>query len=71
MAEPPPTEAALIRMTDGGLIPGGGPSDGFTPLPADSTTAASRPGAPDDIAIATATCSADSRSDGSATVAAA
>jgi prephenate dehydratase len=34
------TEAALIRMTDGGLIPGGGPSDGFTPLPADSTTAA-------------------------------
>lgn len=34
------TEAALIRMTDGGLIPGGGRSDGFTPLPADSTTAA-------------------------------
>jgi prephenate dehydratase len=34
------TEAALIRMTDGGLIPGGARLDGFTPLPADSTTAA-------------------------------
>jgi prephenate dehydratase len=33
------TEAALIRMTDGGLIPGGGSSE-ITPMATDSTTAA-------------------------------
>jgi prephenate dehydratase len=33
------TEAALIRMSDGGLIPGGGSSE-ITPMATDSTTAA-------------------------------
>ena len=34
------TEAALIQMVDRGMMPAGGPSDGVTPLPADSPTAA-------------------------------
>jgi prephenate dehydratase len=34
------TEAALIQMTDCGMVPGRGSPDGLTPLPADSTTAA-------------------------------
>ncbi len=34
------TEAALIRMVDCGMVPGGEPSDEVTPLPSDSTTAA-------------------------------
>ncbi|HKV21358.1 MAG TPA: prephenate dehydratase [Mycobacterium sp.] len=34
------TEAALIRIADGGMVPGGSASDDLTPLPTDSTTAA-------------------------------
>jgi prephenate dehydratase len=34
------TEAALIRMSDGGMIPDGGSSGHLTPVPTDSTTAA-------------------------------
>ena len=34
------TEAALLRITDSGMVPGSGPSDEFTPVPADSTSAA-------------------------------
>ena len=34
------TEAALIQMTDNGMVPGGGASGGLTPVAADSTTAA-------------------------------
>lgn len=33
------TEAALIRMADDGMVPGGGPSTGVEPLPKDSTPA--------------------------------
>jgi prephenate dehydratase len=34
------TEAALIAMAGGGMVPGSGPSNEVTPLPTDSTTAA-------------------------------
>jgi prephenate dehydratase len=34
------TEAALIRMANDGMVPGSAASDGVTPLPTDSTTAA-------------------------------
>jgi prephenate dehydratase len=34
------TEAALIRMADGGMVPGHGPSQEVTPVPTESTTAA-------------------------------
>jgi prephenate dehydratase len=34
------TEAALIRIAESGMVPGGGASDEVTPLPIDSTTAA-------------------------------
>ena len=34
------TEAALLRITESGMVPGSGPSDEFTPVPADSTSAA-------------------------------
>jgi len=34
------TEAALLLMTDRDMVPGRTSSDGLTPLPADSTTAA-------------------------------
>ena len=34
------TEAALMRIAQNGMVPGSRPSDGLTPIPADSTTAA-------------------------------
>ena len=34
------TEAALLRITENGMVPGSGPSDEFTPVPEDSTSAA-------------------------------